>query len=260
MKTKHLVFALALAGASTLQAAGVTWSYEGQTRYDAALIVWTDPGINTIGAEDDIRGIRTEVLKRLSDSALPITLAELASQCEKTGIGNVILAQIVEPPLANIRVRHGLGYIFDHTGWGFSLLVKLNDKQNITEYAINEVTKATIVSEAVKDTDLTIYEDDLTPALSAYASTRLASAGTPDIVAHELMTRMMVNQEPETFVFDITNAVSGVTYRVIGTNDLALPFVPIGVDAIATIDGRLSFTIPINPTEKVMFYRVSAGQ
>lgn len=258
MNTKLIVSALALAGASTLRAAGVTWSYDGDVMYDEALIVWTDPGINPIGAEEEIRSARDRVLSRLQSSE-PASVAALGELCANALPGNVVLTQTIEPPFTDVRVRHTLGYVFDHTGWGFTLLVKLDESKNITEYAINEVTEAIIVSEAVKDTELTIGKDDLTTDVSAYASARILSAGAPDIVAHEPLARMIVDQDPETFVFDITNAVSGITYRVIGANELSKTFMPIGVDVTAALDGRLSFSIPIDPNEKVMFYRVAVG-
>lgn len=270
MNAKFFLASFALLGLRSLNAAGVTWSYSGEVPYQAAIIVWTDETINDINAKADIVYKRNYVLNALTNSTTAVTTGWIVEKCAQLGIINGIKVDIVKPANTTTRVNHNVIYMTDHTGWGFSLLANFDTQGNITEFAINEVTPASIKSEVYGETSLEIKDEDLTPGVSSYAFSRLRDAGAPFITSHapgtpmietapRTETRATIGASNETFVFDITNAVNGFTYHVIATDDLTKPFTRCGVDNLATADGRLAFEIPIKPEEKVRFYRVEVA-
>lgn len=262
MNTRYLITSLALIGANSLIAAGVDWSYSGQVPYQAALVVWTDPGKDPIRTKEDIELMRSNILSELGKPT-DTTLSALTKLCRSPSTAGSILVDVIQDFSKPTRVNHEFIYLAERTGWGFSLMLKFDSAGRVTEYAVNDVTKAVIVSEAVEQTSLVITDEMLTTVGTAAAAlARLKAAPAPVIVAHEASARMIAepSADKETFVFDVTNAVGGYTYHVISTTDLSLPFTRLNADRFAASDGKLEFELPIDKSEKVRFYRVSVGE
>lgn len=264
MNGKIMAVGLGLVLASGGFAAGINWTYDGSVRYDKAIVVWADGFTNIKSAFVDA-GIRwAQVQEELARPNNKLTVADILSQCARDNAGDKIYAFEVDLSEVPVRLKNDTLYIGDVTGWGFSLFVNLDAEGFITEYAINELTTGLINSAPdLRPTELTIVDTNLTAAVSAYGSSKLDQAGAPEIVAHEReaqRSRALPSDEANTFTFDIINAVNGFIYQIVESTDLNGEFVrnP-ALDRRAESDGRLDFTVPIDPTEKVKFYKVRVG-
>lgn len=263
MKNKVLSASLALGVASVASAAGIDWSYSGEKYYQKALVVWSDEDLGVLGIAQPktaVTAARTEILELLNGEKA-VLWSELPPIGAKQRGTTIVKADDVDPNAGETRLKHEIIYARIRTGWGFSLLANLDANGYVVDYAVNEITPGDILSEINGKTSLTITEEALTDHITPYANERLKAAGAPAIAAHVENTRTREIEDPTAFRFDITNAVSGFTYRLVEADDPRGPFLPSTQAArLAESDGRLDFEIIPDPEVKARFYRVSVKE
>lgn len=254
MNTKYLMTGVGLFGAFISHAAGINWSYDGEKTYQKALIVWTDAGLGA-NPEKAIKVARQEILDLLAKPTAT-TWDSLVWTGDRNRESTIIKADTISNPgLAAQRVNHALYYKDDVQGWGFSLLANLDSKGYVVEFAINEVTPGTILSEIKGETSLTIHDSDLTAAVcgeGGYATApRVCRCGDCR------RERSRAVEEGETFALGIDNAVAGFSYNVLECDAPNGEYRPSKVtNVVPTESGDLDFEIPIDPNVKAKFYKI----
>lgn len=260
MTCKLLLASLALGTITVASAAGIDWSYSGNTYYQKALVVWSDEDLGPLGIANPSNAVaqaRAEITERLNGST-PVIWTELQPIGSKTRGVTIVKADDVDPNAGETRLKHEIIYARVRTGWGFSLLANLDPEGHVIEYALNEITTGEILSEINGKTSLVITDDVLTSHVTPYADERLKAAGAPIIAAHQEDVRTREIDDSDIFRFDITNAVGGFTYRLVEADDPQGPFRASSQEArLAEKDGRLDFTIKTEPNVKVRFFKVS---
>lgn len=263
MTSKMLFASLMCGAASVVSAAGIDWSYSGGTYYQKALVVWSDEDLGFVGIaqpKEAVTAARNEILERLN-GADPVLWTDLPPIGAKSRGTTYVKADDVDPNAGVTRLKHEIIYARVRTGWGFSLLANLDAEGRVVEYALNEVTSGDILSEINGKTSLTITEDVLTEHVTPFAGERLKAAGAPAIAAHVEKSQTRALEDPSVFRFDITNAVSGFTYKLVEADDPRGPFLPsTQASRLAEADGRLDFAIVPDPEVKVRFYKVSVKE
>lgn len=254
MNTKYLITGVGLLGALIANGAGINWSYDGKKSYQKALIVWTDAGLGP-HPEKAIDTARQEILNLLAKSS-PIAWDSLVWYGDRNREGTIVKADKIDNPGPTAqRVNHMLYYGSDVQGWGFSLLANLDSNGQVVEFAINDVTPGTILSEVKGDTALTIHDSDLTAAVCGNGG-----YATCPHVCHcgecpRENTRSM--QEGESFSLGIDNAVAGFRYNVLECDVPNGEYLPSKVtNVIPRESGNLDFEIPIDPACKAKFYKI----
>lgn len=254
MNTKYLVTGVALVGSLLAHAAGINWAYDGEKTYQKALIVWTDAGLGA-NPEKAITAARQELLDLLAKSS-PIAWDSLVWYGDRDREGTIVKAdKINNPGPTPQRVNHLLYYGSDVQGWGFSLLANLDSKGRVTEFAINDITPGTILSEVKGVTSLTIHDSDLTAAVCG-----AGGYATAPCVCHcgECRREAARSQSvEEVFTLGINNAVAGFVYNVLESDTPNGEYRPSSVcNVVAGEDGNLDFDIPIDPNKKAKFYKI----
>lgn len=254
MKAKYLMTGIGLFGAFVTKAAGINWSYDGEKSYQKALIVWTDARLGSKPVEA-IAVARQEILDLLA-KASPVSWDSLVWYGDRNREGTIVKAdKINNPGPTEQRVNHSLYYSHDVQGWGFSLLANLDDKGRVIEFAINEVTPGTILSEVKGVTSLTIHDSDLTAAVCGHGG----YATAPRVCRCGECRRAATRSSPtmETFALGIDNAVAGFQYTVLESDTPNGEYRPSSVtNVVPTENGNLDFEIPIDPDCKAKFYKI----
>lgn len=254
MKTKYLMTGLGLVGTFMANAAGINWSYDGEKSYQKALIVWTDAGLGP-NPEKAISTARQEILDLLA-KASPISWDSLVWYGDRNRESTIVKAdKINNPGPTEQRVNHSLYYSHDVQGWGFSLLANLDSKGRVIEFAINEVTPGTILSEVKGVTSLTIHDSDLIAAVCGSGGYATAPRVCRCSECRQPVTRSLPTGEA--FSLGIDNAVAGFVYNVLECDTPGGEYRPSSVqNVVATENGDLAFDIPIDPDCKAKFYKV----
>ena len=261
MKMKAMVTGLGLVTVGSASAAGINWTYDGTVGYDKAIIVWTEARANLKQFDIDVAVRWNETMEMLRNTKDGVTVDDIAAMCARDSVGDKIYAQVFELTGGTVRVRNEVLHFASTEGWGFSLLVNVDDKGYITDFAINNPTPGEINSATGESaTSLTLGDAELVGHVSGYGEERLKSAGAPVIAAHVARGRTLPDEDEKSLAFDVTNAVNGFIYQVCEATEVQGPYVrnP-DLDRFAETDGRLDFVIPIDPTEKVKFYRIKVG-
>lgn len=254
MNTKYLMTGIGLLGAAFAHAAGINWSYDGEKTYQKALIVWTDAGLSS-NPEKAITAARQEILNLLAKPS-DTTWESLVWTGDRNRDGSIIKADKIDNPGPTAqRLNHILYYNHDVQGWGFSLLANLDSNGRVVEFAINEVTPGTILSEVKGETSLTIHDSDLTAAVcgkGGYATApRVCRCGE----CRQERSRSLT--EGEMFALGIDNAVAGFCYDVLECDVPNGEYRPSKVtNVIPNTSGDLDFEIPIDPNVKAKFYKI----
>lgn len=254
MDTRYVMTGVGLLGAFIVNAAGIDWSYDGEKSYQKALIVWTDAGLGSKPVEA-IAAARQEILNLLAKPNATSWDA-LVWYGDRNREGTIIKADVINNPGPTAqRVNHLLYYSHDVQGWGFSLLANVDSAGYVTEFAINEVTPGTILSEAKGETSLTIHDSDLTAAIcgpGGYATApRVCHCGE----CRQERTRSL--PEGEKFALGIDNAVVGFVYNVLECDEPNGEYRLSSVtNVVASENGNLDFDIPIDPNCKAKFYKI----
>lgn len=254
MKTKYLMTGIGLCGAFIAKAAGINWSYDGEKSYQKALIVWTDAGLGSKPVEA-ITAARQEILDLLAKPNAT-TWDALVWYGDRNREGTIVKADTINNPGPTAqRVNHSLFYSHDVQGWGFSLLANLDSKGRVVEFAINEVTPGTILSEVKGDTSLTIHDSDLTVAVCGPGG----YATCPRVCHCGEVRKTMTRSQPtgEAFSLGIDNAVAGFVYNVLESDTPNGEFRLSSINnVVPSENGNLDFEIPIDPNCKAKFYKI----
>lgn len=261
MNMKTMVTGLGLVTVGSASAAGINWTYNGTVGYDKAIIVWTEERANLKQFDDDVAVKWSKTLDALLTKQEGVTVNDITAMCERDSVGDKIYAQAFELEGGTVRVRNEMLHFESTEGWGFSLLVNVDDKGYVTDFALNDPTKGEINSSTgERATSLTLSDKDLSGHVSRYGEERLKSAGAPVIATHVARGRTLPDEDEKSLAFDVTNAVNGFIYQVCEATEVQGPYVrnP-DLDRFAETDGRLDFVIPIDPAEKVKFYRIKVG-
>lgn len=252
MNAKYWLVGIGLGMASAAHAAGINWSYDGEKTYQKALIVWTDAGLGA-NPEKAIATARQELLDLLATSS-PIDWDVLVWYGDRNRENTIVKADKINNPGPTAqRVNHSLYYSKDTPGWGFSLLANLDSKDRVIEFAINEVTPGTILSEIKGTTSLTIHDSDLTTAICGPGG----YATCPCICRCGECKSGTRRSAGETFSLGISNAVKGFAYTVLESDTPNGTYQPSVVkNVVPETSGEFDFEIPIDPECKVKFFKV----
>lgn len=250
---------------------GLDWQYKGSKHYDKALVVWTDD--QAVGkrekhllipdeyynAEEAVRHVRgivedyLETEKTIRFEELdPIVTADY-------NLGKVFAVEAIPTNVVQRITHDGWIYVLGRTGWGFSILVNLDEDGYITEYAMNDVGDEKIISRLFITDGISIHSDDLKvnhfTSLGKEAFKPKLSAIDLKLSDPNIRNRSI---EPNLTIVSIDNAVQGHSYQVIDTKDLSSPFIKNELAGIkkADADGLLTFEVPLDPSDKVHFYKI----
>lgn len=250
---------------------GLDWQYKGSKHYDKALVIWTDD--QAVGVKEwfglipteyyDAQAAalmsreKTEELLKGEDPVLFTDIAPVATA--DYGVGTMFAMEAI-PTNKIQRITHdGWIYVFGRTGWGFSVLANIDENGYVTEYAMNDVGNERIVSRLFATDGITIHSDDLKvnhfTTLGKEAFKPKLSAIDLKLSDPNIRNRSI---EPNLTIVSIDNAVQGHSYQVIDTKDLSSPFVKNELAGIkkADADGLLTFEVPLDPSDKVHFYKI----
>lgn len=254
MKTKYLMTGIGLIGTFMANAAGINWSYDGEKSYRKALIVWTDAGLGPKPVEA-ITAARQEILDLLA-TPNATSWDALVWYGDRNRGGTIIKADTINNPGPTAqRVNHTLYYSHDVQGWGFSLLANLDSNNRVVDFAINEITPGTILSEIKGETSLTIHDSDLTAAVCGSGGYATAPRVCWCSECRRPMTRSLPTEEA--FSLGIDNAVAGFVYNVLECDTPGGEYRPSSVtNVVAKENGDLDFEIPIDPDCKTKFYKI----
>lgn len=254
MNAKYWLVGIGLGMASAAHAAGINWSYDGEKTYQKALIVWTDAGLGA-NPEKAIATARQELLDLLATSS-PIDWDVLVWYGDRNRENTIVKADKINNPGPTAqRVNHSLYYSHDVQGWGFSLLANLDAKGRVIEFAINEVTPGTILSEINGVTSLTIHDSDLTAAVCGSGGYATAPCVCRCGECRREATRS--RSVEDAFTLGINNAVAGFTYKVLQSDTPNGAYIPLSeVGVVPAVSGDYDFEISIDPNCKAKFYKI----
>lgn len=267
--TKHFLLSVALGLSFGTFAAGINWQYTGTKPYDKAVVIWTDdryvgkirpldPLSDFYDAKVAVETVRTKIMEALKGEN-PIYLKDIIPLATANYNCGTVLATEASPSAAIQRIHHDNLYIAPKDGWGFSLFLNLDSEGRITEFATNDIGSGEIDSDTIFSARITIGNDELT-TIGVTEVGKEAFKPKLSAIDLKLSDPNIRNRsiEPNLTIVSIDNAVQGHSYQVIDTKDLSSPFIKnelVGIKK-ADADGLLTFEVPLDPSDKVHFYKI----